>query len=98
MKFELQFFSKKKLIKKNRKNFPWKITHENCGLTVVGYTDCGLYGLWVMGCGLSIWVIRTVGCFPRGLYSRRPTSRFSEKLKKKVESDLMLLIKHFIRK
>ena len=35
----------------------------------MGYTDCGLYSLWVMGYGLSIWVVGTMGCFPRGLYS-----------------------------
>ena len=43
------------------------ITHENCGLTVVGYTDCGLYSLWVMGCqcGLyGLWVVFPVGCIP----------------------------------
>ena len=37
-----------------------------------------------MGCGLSIWVIRTVGCFPRGLYSRRP-SRFRDSVSYKID-------------
>ena len=42
------FFFQKKKFKKKSKIFPWKITHENCGLTVVGYTDYGLFSPWVV--------------------------------------------------
>ena len=36
-------------------------------MKIVGYTDCELYYLWVMGgqCGLNgLWVVSLVGCLP----------------------------------
>ena len=53
-----------------------------------------------MGYGLSMWVIRTMGCFPRGLYSG--TSFYHIILYKKVPifcriSDESALIRNFLR-
>ena len=50
-----------------------KITNENYGFIVLSKSV--LYGLWVkflkiLAYGLSVQVIRTMGCFPRVLYFR----------------------------